>query len=121
MQIISENGGLQGSKQVFVAGDDRDARESVTMMVRAAGFTPVDTGLLVTARTIEDIPVSVFTQWRVPFYIHLAIFIFLYILSVAKFQVNHPVILGKNMYVKGINEHDYLLSNIYHRRLKQII
>jgi len=85
-----ENGGLQGSKQVFVAGDDRDARESVTMMVRAAGFTPVDTGLLVTARTIEDIPVSVFTQWRVPFYIHLAIFIFLYILSVAKFQICWP-------------------------------
>ena len=120
MQIFSENGGLQGSKQVFVAGDDRDARESVTMMVRAAGFTPVDTGLLVTARTIEDIPVSVFTQWRVPFYIHLAIFIFLYILSVAKFQVNQPKFQGKKTCERYKNGYDYL-SNIHHTRLKQII
>ena len=84
---VAENGGLQGSKQVYVAGDDRDARDAVSMMIRSAGFTPVDSGLLISARNIEDIPVSVFTQWRTPFYIHLAIFIFLYALFFAKAQV----------------------------------
>ena len=60
----SENGGLQGSKQVYVAGDDKEAREAVMGLIRAAGFSPVDTGLLASARKIEDIPVSVFQQWR---------------------------------------------------------
>ena len=86
--FVAENGGLQGSKQVYVAGDDREAREAVSQMIRSAGFTPVDSGLLVSARNIEDIPVSVFTQWRTPFYIHLAIFIFLYALFFAKAQVS---------------------------------
>ena len=82
-----ENGGLQGSKQVYVAGDDSSARDVVSSIIRSSGFTPVDMGVLTAARNIEDIPVSVFASWRVPFYIHLSIFIFLYILSFAKMQV----------------------------------
>ena len=50
----SENGGLQGSKQVYVAGDIREG--AVVGLIRA--------GLLVSVRKIEDIPVSVFQQWR---------------------------------------------------------
>merc|ERR1719483_21377 len=65
-----ESGGMQGSKQVFVAGDDVFARDLVSGVVRDAGFTPVDLGCLSAARTIEDIPVAVFPQWRVPLYIH---------------------------------------------------
>jgi len=86
-----ENGGLQGSKQVYVAGDDKEAREAVMGLIRAAGFSPVDTGLLVSARKIEDIPVSVFQQWRAPFYIHLAIFIFLYAFWFARAQICWPI------------------------------
>merc|ERR1719400_656868 len=48
-----ENGGLQGSKQVYVAGDDPEARDVVSEIVRTAGFTPVDLGLLTAAREIE--------------------------------------------------------------------
>ena len=62
-----------------MAGDDASARDLVSGVVRGAGFTPVDLGGLSSARTIEDIPVAVFPQWRVPFYIHLAILIFLYV------------------------------------------
>jgi len=86
-----ENGGLQGSKQVYVAGDDAQARDVVSDIVRTAGFTPVDMGNLVSARQIEDIPVSVFQHWRSPFYIHLAIFIFLYILGFVKYQICWPI------------------------------
>merc|ERR1719499_3032855 len=53
-------------------------------------------GLLVSARTIEDIPVSVFSQWRIPFLIHLAIFVFLYVLSFAKFQICWPMTWSEN-------------------------
>ena len=86
---------MQGSKQVYVAGDDKEAREAVVGVIRAAGFTPVDTGLLVSARKIEDIPVSVFTQWRAPFYIHLVIFMCLYALWFAKAQVINVILIQK--------------------------
>ena len=79
--------------QLFVAGDDASARDLVSGVVRGAGFTPVDLGGLSSARTIEDIPVAVFPLWRVPFYIHLAIFIFLYILGFVKYQVSVHVII----------------------------
>jgi len=87
-----ESGGLQGSKQVFVAGDDAFARDLVSGVVLGAGFTPVDLGGLSNARTIEDIPVAVFPQWRVPFYIHLSIFVFLYIIGFVKSQICWPII-----------------------------
>ena len=117
------SGGLQGSKQVYkrhlspetsvlgdscltlccgcqvmIAGDDVSARDIVARVVRGAGFTPVDLGCLSSARSIEDIPVSVFPLWRVPFYIHLSIFCFLYILGFVKFQVSF---LGKGSRNKG--------------------
>jgi len=100
-----ENGGLQGSKQVYVAGDDREARETVSQMIRSAGFTPVDSGMLVAARNIEDIPVSVFTQWRTPFYIHLAIFIFLYALFFAKAQICWPITWGNGTFLWNLWNH----------------
>jgi len=86
-----ESGGLQGSKQVYVAGDDKEAREVVSSIIRGSGFTPVDMGVLSASRNIEDIPVSVFASWRTPFYIHLAIFIFLYLLSFAKMMICWPI------------------------------
>jgi len=86
-----ESGGLQGSKQVFVAGDEASARDLVSGVVRGLGFTPVDLGGLSAARTIEDIPVAVFPQWRIPLYIHLAIFSFLYLLSFVRFQICWPL------------------------------
>merc|ERR1739838_872366 len=100
-----ENGGLQGSKQVYVAGDDKEAREAVVGVIRAAGFTPVDSGLLVSARKIEDIPVSVFIQWRAPFYIHLAIFIFLYALWFAKAQICWPITWGNGNFLWQLWNH----------------
>ena len=89
LSLSLENGGLQGSKQVYLAGDDPEARDVVSGIVRTAGFSPVDMGRLVSARQIEDIPVSVFQHWRTPFYIHLAIFTFLYVLSFVKMQVRN--------------------------------
>jgi len=86
-----ESGGIQGSKQVFLAGDDQGARDLVSGVIRGAGFTPVDMGSLRAAEAIEDMPVAVFPQWRVPFYIHLAIFIFLYLLGFVKFQICWPI------------------------------
>ena len=78
---------------MFVAGDDACARDLVSGVVRGAGFTPVDLGGLSSARAIEDIPFAFFPQWRIPFYIHLTIFTFLYVLAFAKNQVSVLVVV----------------------------
>lgn len=91
-----ESGGIQGSKQVFIAGDSLEAKEKVTELVRGAGFVPVDLGALTAARTIEDIPVSMFPSWRKPFLVHILLFIFLYALSFAKFQICWPLTWSDN-------------------------
>ena len=72
---------------MYVASDASDAREVVCGIVRGAGFTAVDLGGLPAARVIEDIPVAVFPSWRIPFLINIVLFVFLYALSFAKFQV----------------------------------
>ena len=69
-----ESGGLQGSKQVPLAGDSFKARARVAAVIQKAGFTPLDQGGLAAARAIEDIPVSIFPAWRVPLAINLVIF-----------------------------------------------
>ena len=100
------------SSQVFVAGDDAFARDLVSGVVLGAGFTPVDLGGLSNARTIEDIPVAVFPQWRVPFYIHLSIFVFLYILGFVKSQVIECV----DVIIMFINFFaDMLANHLVHR------
>jgi len=86
-----ESGGLQGSKQVYVAGNDSRARNYVSAVVRTCGFTPVDMACLTMARDIEDIPVAVFPSWRIPFYIHISIFVFFYVLGFIKFQICWPI------------------------------
>ena len=73
--------------KVYIAGDSAESKEKVSDLVRGAGFVPVDLGALTAARTIEDIPVSVFPAWKVPFILNIILFVFLYALSFAKFQV----------------------------------
>ena len=82
-----ETGGLQGSKEVFYAGDVHSAKEGVTALIRSLGFTPVDRGALRNAREIEDIPVQRFPLWKAPMIISLILFAVLFILAFTKYQI----------------------------------
>merc|ERR1711997_414676 len=82
-----ESGGLQGSKEVFYAGDVHSAKEGVTALIRSLGFTPVDRGALRNAREIEDIPVQRFPLWKAPMIISLVLFAVLFILAFTKYQI----------------------------------
>jgi len=86
-----ENGGMQGSKEVPLAGDSLSAKQAVSQVVTALGFTPQDKGGLRAALDIENIPLAFFTEWKVPFFIHLGLFCFFYLLSFLKFQVCWPL------------------------------
>merc|ERR1711997_503107 len=75
-----QSGGIQGSKEVFYAGDVHAAKEEVAQLIRSLGFTPVDRGALRNSREIEDIPVQRFPLWKTPLIISSLLFLFFFLL-----------------------------------------
>ncbi|XP_063865230.1 metalloreductase STEAP4-like [Scylla paramamosain] len=90
-----ENGGLQGSKEVFLAGDHADAKMKVSEMVRAMGFHPVDWGNLAASRDIEDVPLRLMPSWKRPVAVVFGIFVFLWILAFFSFQICRNIQSGQ--------------------------
>jgi len=82
-----ESGGIQGSKEVFYAGDVHSAKEEVSGLIRTLGFSPIDRGALRNAREIEDIPVQRFPLWKTPLIISTVLFAVLFLLSFSKMQI----------------------------------
>ncbi|KAK7072151.1 Metalloreductase steap3 [Halocaridina rubra] len=89
-----ENGGLQGSKEVFISGDHQDAKVVVSDLVRAMGFHPVDWGALQAARDIEDVPLRLMPSWKRPVAVVFGTFLFLWILAFISFQICYNLRLG---------------------------
>ncbi|KAK3852467.1 hypothetical protein Pcinc_040952 [Petrolisthes cinctipes] len=86
-----ENGGLQGSKEVFLAGDHSDAKTRVSEMVRMMGFHPVDWGSLQAARDIEDVPLRLMPSWKRPVLVVFGVFLFLWFLAFMSFQICYNI------------------------------
>jgi len=82
-----ESGGIQGSKEVFYAGDVHSAKEEVSGLIRTLGFSPIDRGALRNAREIEDIPVQRSPLWKTPLIISTVLFAVLFLLSFSKMQI----------------------------------
>ena len=79
--------GLQGGKQVMVAGESAAARRRVSALVADLGFFPVDAGGLRAARRIESLPLQLFPAWRVPALICLLMLLISYIYLLLRDQV----------------------------------
>ncbi|XP_051857468.1 metalloreductase STEAP4 isoform X2 [Antechinus flavipes] len=86
-----QSGHLDGSRQVFVCGDDKESKQRVMNISRTLGLTPLDHGCLVTAREIENYPLQLFPMWKFPLYLSGALFIF-YFIYYALRSVIHPYV-----------------------------
>ncbi|XP_015709007.1 metalloreductase STEAP4 [Coturnix japonica] len=77
-----QSGTLDASRQVFVCGDDTEAKQMVMDIVRALGLTPLDQGSLLAAREIENYPLQLFPMWKLPIFLSLGLtaFFFFYCL-----------------------------------------
>jgi len=84
---VLESGGIQGSKEVFYAGDIQAAKLKLNDLIRQMGYIPVDRGSIRSAREIEDIPVRQFPEWKTPLVISFSLFIVFFLLAFGKFQV----------------------------------
>ncbi|NWU17982.1 STEA4 Metalloreductase, partial [Cephalopterus ornatus] len=77
-----QSGALDASRQVFVCGDDMEAKQMVMNIVRALGLTPLDQGSLLAAQEIENYPLQLFPMWKFPVFLSLGLtaFFFFYCL-----------------------------------------
>nr|XP_053654630.1 metalloreductase STEAP4-like [Cherax quadricarinatus]XP_053654631.1 metalloreductase STEAP4-like [Cherax quadricarinatus]XP_053654632.1 metalloreductase STEAP4-like [Cherax quadricarinatus] len=81
---VLQTGNLHSGREVPVCGGTTAARTRVMAMVREMGLAPVDMGGLKNARTLEDIPLSFFPEWKVAAIITGIVFMFFWILTLFK-------------------------------------
>ncbi|XP_034258239.1 metalloreductase STEAP4 [Pantherophis guttatus] len=91
-----QSGGLDASRQVFICGDDRKAKEKVIEIVRSLGLTPLDKGSLLASKEIENYPLQLFPMWRFPIYLSFALTAFIFLYSVVRDIVYNHVENNKN-------------------------
>ncbi|NXA52315.1 STEA4 Metalloreductase, partial [Nothocercus julius] len=73
-----QSGTLDASRQVFVCGDDKKAKQMVMDIVRALGLTPLDQGSLLAAQEIENYPLQLFPMWKFPIFLSLGLIAFFF-------------------------------------------
>ncbi|XP_028326535.1 metalloreductase STEAP4-like [Gouania willdenowi] len=70
--------GLLAGKQVYLCGDNVEAKRAVAEMATKLGVTVVDKGSLSVARELEDFPLRLFPEWRLPLCIAAGLSAFFY-------------------------------------------
>ncbi|XP_059195602.1 metalloreductase STEAP4-like isoform X1 [Centropristis striata] len=74
--------GLLAGKQVYLCGNSAEAKQAVAEMATKLGLTVLDKGSLSAARELEDFPLQLFPEWRLPLCVALGLtaFFFFYLL-----------------------------------------
>ncbi|XP_063054508.1 metalloreductase STEAP4-like [Engraulis encrasicolus] len=77
-----QSGALDASRQVLLCGDDPGAKQAVVDIAHSLGLNTQDRGSLRAAGEIENIPLQLFPNWRLPLWIAagLTAFFFFYLL-----------------------------------------
>lgn len=52
--------------QVYLCGNSAEAKETVSEVATKLGLTVLDRGSLTAARELEDFPLQLFPEWRLP-------------------------------------------------------
>uniref|UniRef100_A0A1A8LDE0 STEAP family member 4 n=4 Tax=Nothobranchius TaxID=28779 RepID=A0A1A8LDE0_9TELE len=76
-----QNGPSDANRQVYLCGNRTEAKQAVAETATKLGFTVVDRGSLSAARELEDSPLQLFPDWRLPMRltVGLTAFFFLYV------------------------------------------
>lgn len=77
-----QNGPSDASRQVYLCGNSAEAKQAVEAVATKLGFTALDKGSLSAARELEDFPLQLFPEWRLPLRltVGLTAFFFFYVL-----------------------------------------
>ncbi|XP_040929630.1 metalloreductase STEAP3 [Betta splendens] len=93
-------GPRDGSRQVLLCSDSREAKSAVMRVCRRMGFIPVDMGLLSSSLEIENLPLYLFPSWRVPMLCTLCLFIFFYLYNFTRDVLQPYITAGKSAFYK---------------------
>ena len=68
--------------QVYLCGNSAEAKQAVAEAATKLGFTVLDRGSLTAARELEEFPLQLFPEWRLPLRVAVGLtaFIFFYVL-----------------------------------------
>ncbi|KAM9353955.1 metalloreductase STEAP4-like [Symphorus nematophorus] len=74
--------GLLAGKQVYLCGNSAEAKQAVAEMATKLGLTVLDRGSLPAARELEDFPLRLFPEWKMPLSVAIGLitFFFFYLL-----------------------------------------
>uniref|UniRef100_A0A8C7HPW9 STEAP family member 4 n=1 Tax=Oncorhynchus kisutch TaxID=8019 RepID=A0A8C7HPW9_ONCKI len=61
-----QNGPSDANRQVYICGESVEAKQAVIAVAIKLGFSALDQGFLSVARELEDFPLQLFPQWRLP-------------------------------------------------------
>ncbi|XP_035020096.1 metalloreductase STEAP4 [Hippoglossus stenolepis] len=77
-----QNGPTDANRQVYLCGNSAEAKEAVAEAATKLGFTVLDRGSLTAARELEDFPLQLFPEWRLPLQVAVGLtaFFFIYVL-----------------------------------------
>uniref|UniRef100_A0A3Q1EHE5 STEAP family member 4 n=1 Tax=Acanthochromis polyacanthus TaxID=80966 RepID=A0A3Q1EHE5_9TELE len=85
--------GLPSGTQVYLCGNNEEAKRAVAEMATKLGLTVLDRGSLSAARELEDFPLRLFPEWRIPLWVAFsltaAFFIYLVIRNTVYDYVNN--------------------------------
>nr|XP_046256205.1 metalloreductase STEAP4-like [Scatophagus argus]XP_046256206.1 metalloreductase STEAP4-like [Scatophagus argus] len=76
-----QNGPADANRQVYLCGNSAEAKQVVTEVATKLGFTVLEKGSLTAARELEDFPLRLFPEWRLPLQLatSLTAFFFFYL------------------------------------------
>ncbi|XP_004389738.1 metalloreductase STEAP3 [Trichechus manatus latirostris] len=93
-------GPRDGNRQVPICSNQLEAKRTVSELVLAMGFSPVDMGSLVSAREVEAMPLRLLPGWKVPTLLALGLFICFYIYNFVRDVLQPYVQEGKSKFYK---------------------
>nr|XP_029535353.1 metalloreductase STEAP4-like isoform X2 [Oncorhynchus nerka] len=68
-----QNGPSDANRQVYICGESVEAKQAVIAVATKLGFSALDQGFLSVARELEDFPLRLFPQWRLPLRISIGL------------------------------------------------
>ena len=83
--------------QVYLCGNSADAKRAVAEVTTKLGFTVMDKGSLTAARELEDFPLQLFPEWRLPLRLAIGLTAFFFIYVVIRDIVYAYVTQGKDI------------------------
>ena len=104
-----ENKTIPVRKKIPIAGNDKLGKKTVGVLLAKLGYQVCDMGSLEQARTIENIPLSLFPEWRKPIIVSFLIWIFYFLLTFSRYHFFLDNNVGwepeglQNIFVKYIN------------------